>query len=923
MQEPTPKPYGNDAMIHAKEAVNAAKRSLIRFDLSQIDPAAQVLSARLELFVGYRHPEAATSVQVYEMMRPWSEANATWAVTGLGDAWSVAGAAGAGTDRSADSVGVFALSAGNGYKAFDATQLIQKWVRTPGANHGLQIVGGNADVRFWSSESSRDTERPKLVIEYLLSATATPSPTTVNTPVPGATLTPTPVTTATPNPTPSVLRSIYSVGWTHAFDAFTYADCIEAGPIKSNPDNTQVMLVWRGIPIEASLRFNYAGNNRNRHSVLVNGTIIGQLPGDNWSSSCSGGTPAEISFDPALVRSGANTISIVDDGGYESSSWSLQRPRIRVSGNVEAAQLISVTLSSSFDGTAQRSMIQTPVGYTPESGPRPLVIALHGWGARDFNAVLWPGLAQAASDQGFILVAPDVRGQSEHTASGRVQRDVLDILNYVINAPEYNVDVNRVYLVGKSMGGMFASTIAAKYPDRFAGLVTIMGPSDLTQWYWEVETWRKNVIANEVGGLPQNVPFGYQRRSASVMPHNLRHIPTLIIHGRDDTLVPFSHGENLYRVLEPYGKVTLQPFDGGHYDEHPAWGSAQILAWLSPHVRVQQPRVVTVRTDTPASYYWLNIAYVAADHWTWVDASYDPHSQVITADVFDERTTPLSVDVSFDLIQMGLPTNTNYTVEDTNLVTGAFQQHTVAATSKLTLNVLGDRHKLVAYPRPAAAPMQAILRQGENGYVGAQDTYIRQDTATTNYSADTSLVLNHSNSRVPLLRFDLGSVPPGVVIKSAQLGIYASSKWSSEHSIKASVFRLLSPWSADQATWQMRQDGAAWAEPGASSAGQDYGPLAPSPRQITAIGAWYRFNATDMVNQWLSDPSSNHGVVLRTTEGLGTFNFSASESPSNRPELSIIYAYPTATPWPTATPSPTATATRQVYRAMLPAILRR
>ena len=42
--------------------------------------------------------------------------------------------------------------------------------------------------------------------------------------------------------------------------------------------------------------------------------------------------------------------------------------------------------------------------------------------------------------------------------SKAVQRDVLDLLQYMTSSPEYAVDTSRVYLMGNSMGGMMAGT---------------------------------------------------------------------------------------------------------------------------------------------------------------------------------------------------------------------------------------------------------------------------------------------------------------------------------------------------------------------------------------------------------------------------------------------------------------------------------
>ena len=85
---------------------------------------------------------------------------------------------------------------------------------------------------------------------------------------------------------------------------------------------------------------------------------------------------------------------------------------------------------------------------------------------------------------------------------------------------------------------------------------------------------------------------------------------------------------------------------------------------------------------------WMS-SYVTSDHWTWVDAAFDADTDTIHVDVYDERSNPTNVDIALDLMAMGLPTYVDYTVEDTNLVTGDFSQYTLPSSSRLTLTVFG------------------------------------------------------------------------------------------------------------------------------------------------------------------------------------------------------------------------------------------
>jgi len=899
-------PHGGEDTLHIKASAYATKRSLIRFDLAAagIPSNATITEAWLELFVSYRYPANPASVTAYYLLKPWDEASATWNVASTGQGWASPGAGSAGSDYEATAAASAAFSTSYAYNRINVKSAVERWLQNPDANYGLLLMGSTIDLRVWSSEDVREDERPRLVITYDAPSDYTPEPTRSATP------TRTPSADASPTPTPA--NYIYSTGLTEAFGT-SYPNCIEAGPSAVNPDNTEVLLIWQGQATTAKLSFLYSGNNNRHHSVLVNDQIIGALPGDNWQSVCTGGSSAQLSFDPALVVSGENKISILADVPGETNSWSLQNPRIQLGGYVQGTDISVVELTSSYDGTTQRAMIQKPIGYST-SVATPLVLGLHGWGGRDYDAMTW--LAEACNNRGWLLACSDTRNDNQHTASKAVQHDVMDLLNYMLGSDEYNVDASRVYLIGSSMGGMMAATIAAKYPDRFAALAELKGPTSLDAWYYEIEAWRQAVIYTEMGTSPANAPFSYQRASAAAMARNLRNVPTLIIHGLNDVTVPYHHAEDLYTamVASDATDVALYPFTGGHSDDHPNWNNDQIMGFFAEHTLNANPLTVTVRTDEPKSYYWMNISHGVSDHWTQASAYLNPDTQTVTLEVFDERATPASVDITLDFTRMGLPTGVAYTVEDANLTTGEFFQYSTQASSTLVLTVPRDRHRLTIYPFTAAAPQSITLRQGEGGYQGMVDTYIESYVRDANHDAE-GLRVSFGGNRTPLLRFDLaGRFDERAVIKSAQFGVYSTAKWNSSDSITTGIYKVLTDWTSTQATWDERFSGASWNQAGALGSGEDYDPTLVSSNQMANIGAWYRYNVTDLVREWVANPQNNHGLLIRGETGLGTFTLNSSEGASYKPELIIYYTEATNTPTPTITPTPTYTATPTVTR---------
>jgi pimeloyl-ACP methyl ester carboxylesterase len=162
------------------------------------------------------------------------------------------------------------------------------------------------------------------------------------------------------------------------------------------------------------------------------------------------------------------------------------------------------------------------------------------------------------------------------------------------------LELARVHVVGASMGGMIAQTIAYRHPARVASLVSIMsstGSPTLPQAKPEliarlagpapvgrqatidtgVETWRmisgsgfpfdEELVRRRSGELydRSHHPEGQQRQLAAILAHGDRsprlaavRAPTLVIHGEDDPLVPAEGGKHTAASI-PGAELLLVP----------------------------------------------------------------------------------------------------------------------------------------------------------------------------------------------------------------------------------------------------------------------------------------------------------------------------------------------------------------------------
>jgi Disaggregatase related repeat len=183
-------------------ANNRIARSLIKFDLSSIPANATINSVTLSLWTSSSLSSNNRTIQVYRLKTAFNETQATWSLAATGTNWQTAGASGA-NDRESTSIGsttILTNEVPNLEKQIVLTPAkIQEMVNGTFVNRGFIIVADteqNDRFNYTTSDSTNSTQRPKLVIQYIL-ATPTPTLNPTNTPTPTLSITPTFTRTAT------------------------------------------------------------------------------------------------------------------------------------------------------------------------------------------------------------------------------------------------------------------------------------------------------------------------------------------------------------------------------------------------------------------------------------------------------------------------------------------------------------------------------------------------------------------------------------------------------------------------------------------------------------------------------------------------------------------------------------------------------
>jgi dipeptidyl aminopeptidase/acylaminoacyl peptidase len=210
-------------------------------------------------------------------------------------------------------------------------------------------------------------------------------------------------------------------------------------------------------------------------------------------------------------------------------------------------------------------------------GPTPLVLLPHGGpAAQDVGGYDW--LAHALASRGYAVLQPNFRGSGGFGKTweeaghggwgiGVMQHDLTDGVAAVVAAGI--ADPERICIAGASYGGYAALAGAAFTPELYRCAAAIAGVADLRDML--------GFERDRAGGLSTTVSYWRQAMgvedadsptdhlNAASPAHHVERMQAavLLIHGRDDTVVPITQSRLMQRALAGAGKsVQLVELEG-------------------------------------------------------------------------------------------------------------------------------------------------------------------------------------------------------------------------------------------------------------------------------------------------------------------------------------------------------------------------
>ncbi len=183
--------------------------------------------------------------------------------------------------------------------------------------------------------------------------------------------------------------------------------------------------------------------------------------------------------------------------------------------------------------------------FVPAADSRGAVLYCHGNGDNLSRTLEWVSLYHK---MGLDVLTFDYRGYGSSEGSPDEQGTYLDAQaawDYLVQ--QRKIPPEKIIVVGKSLGGAIATHLARDHTPRALILESTF-------------TSVPDLAADMLWFLPARQLARYDYRSIDKLP-GVR-CPVLVLHSRQDKLIPFSHGQRLYEAArEPKAFVEIL---GGH-----------------------------------------------------------------------------------------------------------------------------------------------------------------------------------------------------------------------------------------------------------------------------------------------------------------------------------------------------------------------
>jgi poly(3-hydroxybutyrate) depolymerase len=267
-------------------------------------------------------------------------------------------------------------------------------------------------------------------------------------------------------------------------------------------------------------------------------------------------------------------------------------------GGARASGFVRLAWRDDTDGSTQYCRAYLPANYSP-SAPSPAVVSLHGFNPQNPEYVRWWSVSErhdaVAERQAVILLYAHGRGNVGYSWMGK--RDVMRCLAEA--QKKFNIDADRVYLTGESMGGSGTWIVAQAHPEVFAAVAPVFGG-----WDFRINP---NTSFGNVNATRPLERYVYEFQASFLGTEALLNVPVFVLHGDQDPAVTVEYSRHVVRMMQRWGyDVRYQEIPGRVHEDLNA--RDEIVAWMLKHKRKPAREVRLRALDlTTARAHWVQV----------------------------------------------------------------------------------------------------------------------------------------------------------------------------------------------------------------------------------------------------------------------------------------------------------------------------
>lgn len=268
-----------------------------------------------------------------------------------------------------------------------------------------------------------------------------------------------------------------------------------------------------------------------------------------------------FTLDSAQASSDVYSIDLDRSPAGRGPAGTLDRWTESETGGLDASTFAAPELIRypTFDGKQIPAFVYRPT--TPASGPRPVLVSIHGGPESQFRPGFLGRLNYLINELGIVVIAPNVRGSAGYGKSylklddgllreGPV-KDVGALLDWIGQQPD--LDKSRVAVSGGSYGGFMSLAVQTTYNDRIRCGIDVVGISNFVTFLENTQGYRRDLRRAEYGDERDPETRAFLERVSPLGRAGAIKTPILVVQGANDPRVPLSESEQLVAAVKENG----------------------------------------------------------------------------------------------------------------------------------------------------------------------------------------------------------------------------------------------------------------------------------------------------------------------------------------------------------------------------------